>query len=692
MICQSRFTGQTLLAFLAILFTATPGEAQERRGGTPQLLPVEQADAQPAAEREGRNRRNGQPRRDDADEERETGEERPSGGRGRRAAASADGSNVKANYTKYEYMIPMRDGVRLHTAVYVPKDTSEKYPFLMVRTPYSCRPYGVDEYPSRLGPGGKFADERYIFVSQDVRGCWMSEGEFVDIRPHIADKRSPSDIDEASDTWDTIDWLVKNVPGNNGRVGQWGISYPGFYTAAGMIDAHPALKASSPQAPLVDWFMGDDWHHNGALQLAHGFNFLVDFGRPRLGPLKRNRRPRFEAGTPDGYQFFLDMGPLREAEAKYMKGRVAFWKQLMEHDTYDEFWQARNLRPHMKSIQPAVMSVGGWFDAENLFGALQTYRSVERLSPECDNTIVMGPWSHGGWGGNGESLGDVSFNANTGEYFRDNIQYPFFQKHLKPRDNNREKRPEAWMFQTGTNQWREYDAWPPVAAELKDLYLRAGGKLSFAAPDDEDEGPGCDQYWSNPNRPVPIMEGTARGMPREYMVADQRFAARRPDVLVYQTEILESDLAVAGPIEVELHVATSGTDADWVVKIIDVYPNDRTDPSGENAGDVRYGGYQQLVRGDIYRGKFRESFEKPVPFVPDVPTRIVFSLNDICHVFRPGHRLMLQIQSSWFPLFDRNPQTFVDINEAGPDDFQSARQRVYHSAERATRLKLPVVP
>jgi uncharacterized protein len=652
--------------------------AQERQSADSQPRPsLESRNGQP----ESRGRRRGSDSRD--------GEE--SASRGRRAAAGADDS-VKANYTKYEYMIPMRDGVRLFTAVYVPKDTSEEHPILMVRTPYSCRPYGVDEYPSRLGPDRKFAEEKYILVSQDVRGCWMSEGNFVDIRPHIAEKRGPDDVDEASDTWDTIDWLVKNIDGNNGCVGQWGISYPGFYTAAGMIDAHPALKASSPQAPLVDWFMGDDWHHNGALQLSHGFNFLVDFGRPRRGPVKRNRRPRFDTGTPDAYQFFLDMGPLREAESKYMKGRVAFWRELMEHGTYDEFWQARNLRPHMKEIKPAVMTVGGWFDAENLFGALETYRSVERQSSDCDNTIVMGPWSHGGWGGSGESLGDVSFHAETGEFFRDKIQFPFFQRYLKRNKETRDaKRPEAWMFQTGTNQWREHDAWPPSDAKLKDVYLRAGGKLSLDPPTEDEADPGYDQYWSNPDRPVPILEGTHRGMPREYMVADQRFAARRPDVLVYQTDVLESDLAVAGPIEVELHVATSGTDADWVVKIIDVYPNDRSDPNS-NPRDVRYGGYQQLVRGDVFRGKFRESFEKPVPFEPDEPACIKFSLSDISHVFRPGHRLMVQIQSSWFPLFDRNPQRFVDIYSAGPEDFQTARQRVYHSPERATRLRMPVLP
>jgi putative CocE/NonD family hydrolase len=666
------------IAFSLLLLAPSQAGAQERRSTETQPRPsLESRNGQPESRR----------RRRDADSR--DGEDSAAGGR--RAAAEGNDS-IKVNYTKYEYMIPMRDGVRLFTAVYAPKDTSKKHPILLVRTPYSCRPYGVDEYPSRLGPDGKFTGEKYILVSQDVRGCWMSEGEFVDIRPHIAEKRGPNDVDEASDTWDTIDWLVKNIDGNNGRVGQWGISYPGFYTAAGMIDAHPALKASSPQAPLVDWYMGDDWHHNGALQLAHGFNFLVDFGRARRGPVKRNRRPRFDAGTPDGYQFFLDLGPLREAETKYMKGRVAFWRELMEHGTYDEFWQARNLRPHMKEIKPAVMTVGGWFDAENLFGALETYRSVERQSPDSENTIVMGPWSHGGWGGGGESLGDVSFHAETGEFFRDKIQFPFFQRHLKGgRESRDAKQPEAWMFQTGTNQWREHDSWPPGNAELKELYFRAGGKLSFDPPTDEEADPGYEQYWSNPNRPVPIMEGTHRGMPRDYMVGDQRFAARRPDVLVYQTDVLETDLAIAGPIEVELHVATSGTDADWVVKIIDVYPNDRSDPDS-NGREVRYGGFQQLVRGDVFRGKFRESFERPVPFEPDKPACITFSLADISHVFRPGHRLMVQVQSSWFPLFDRNPQKFVDIYSAGQEDFQAARQRVYHSPDRATRLRMPVLP
>jgi predicted acyl esterase len=396
------------------------------------------------------------------------------------------------------------------------------------------------------------------------------------------------------------------------------------------------------------------------------------------------------------------MGPLREADAKYMKGEIAFWKQIMEHDTYDAFWQARNLRPHMKNIKHAVMTVGGWFDAEDLYGTLGTYRSVEQLSPESDNTIVMGPWVHGGWSrGSGESLGDAQFNAPTGEFYRDKIEFPFFQHYLKDKGDGR--RPEAWMFQTGTNQWQEYDAWPPKAAVMKDIYLAASGQLAFQPATARREGDaGYDEYWSNPHRPVPTMEGTAIGMPREYMTADQRYAARRPDVLVYEGDVLQSDFVVAGPIEVELYVSTSGTDSDWVVKLIDVNPNDKAgQPAGAGGGglippsnpsEVKLGGYQQLVRGDIMRGKYRNSFEKPEAFTPDVPTLVKFTMPDICHAFRQGHRLMVQVQSTWFPLADRNPQTFVNINQAGPEDFVSARQRVYRDPQRATRLRMPVLP
>lgn len=597
--------------------------------------------------------------------------------------------DVKALYTKYEYRIPMRDGVRLFTAVYVPKDTSQKYPFLLRRTPYNCKPYGVDQYPEKLGPSELFAKSGYIFVFQDVRGRWMSEGELVNMRPQIADKRSPRDIDESSDTFDTIDWLLKNVPGNNGRVGQWGVSYPGFYTSCGMIDAHPALKASSPQAPICDWFIGDDWHHNGAFHLTHAFNFLANFGRPRPEPTKKFDF-KFDHAMRDGYRFFLELGPLAQADPKHFQGQVAYWNEVMRHGSYDEFWKARNLRPHLKNVKPAVLTVGGWFDAENLFGALETYRNVEKQSPGCANTIVMGPWVHGGWvAGDGASLGDASFAAKTGEFYREKIEFPFFEHYLK--DKGKDVRPEAWMFQTGTNQWRQYAAWPPQEAKPRELYVRAGGKLAFDAPTAADRDPGYDEYPSDPRRPVPYMERIETVMAPEYMTADQRFASRRPDVLVYQTDVLDADLAVAGPIEVELHVATTGTDADWVVKVIDVYPDDLPDPN-PNPRNVRLGGYQQLLRGDAFRGKFRESFERPVAFEPNQPAVVKFTLQDVCHVFRPGHRLMVQIQSSWFPLFDRNPQKFVDIYSAEAKDFQTAMQRVYRTPERGTKLRMLVAP
>jgi putative CocE/NonD family hydrolase len=595
---------------------------------------------------------------------------------------------IKAHYTKYEHRIPMRDGKRLFTAVYVPKDGAKKYPILLRRTPYSCKPYGVDQYPTDLGPSPLFIKKGYIFAYQDVRGRWMSEGDFVDMRPE-QDHKDKSAVDESTDAWDTIDWLVKKVPNNNGKAGMYGTSYPGFYTAAGMIDAHPALKAASPQAPVTDWFMGDDWHHNGALFLPHLFNFMAGFGRPRPEPTKKFEH-KFDHGTPDGYQFFLQMGTLANANAKYFKKEVAFWDQVMKHGTYDEFWQARNLRAHMKNIRPAVLTVGGWFDAENLFGALETFRQVEKHSTKlAHNTLVMGPWSHGGWNrGDGEALGDVTFNARTSVYFREKIELPFFEYHLKGKGNF--KTPKAWVFETGTNLWRTHDAWPPRQSQEKALYFRSRGRLMWSPPANTDAGEQLDEYVSDPARPVPYIDKIDNRMMAGYMVADQRFAGRRPDVLVYQTDVLDEDVTLAGPIEATLHVSTTGTDADWVVKVIDVYPDDYPDPKPNPAG-VRMGGYQQLVRGDVMRGKFRSSFSKPEPFTPGSQAEVKFTLSDICHVFRPGHRIMVQVQSTWFPLVDRNPQTFVDIYRAKPSDFRKATHRVYRSPELASHLKVRVV-
>jgi putative CocE/NonD family hydrolase len=606
------------------------------------------------------------------------------------SAVRAQGlEHVKANYTKYEYRIPMRDGKKLFTSVYVPKDDTQLYPLLMTRTPYSVRPYGADQYKADLGPSPLFGKAGYIFVYQDVRGRWMSEGEHVNMRPHIATKKGPQDIDEASDTYDSVDWLLKHVPNHNGKVGLWGISYGGFYTVAGMIDAHPALKAASPQAPVTDWFIGDDWHHNGALFLPHCFNFMSNFGRPRPEPIKKEK-PRFEHGTPDGYQFFLDMGPLTNADAKFFKGDVAFWNEVMKHGSYDDFWKARNIRAHIKDIKPAVMTVGGWFDAENLFGALETNKAVRATSIGPGNILVMGPWIHGGWGGgrgDGDGLGFVKFNAKTANYYREQIELPFFEFHLKGKGDF--KAPVAWVFETGTNQWRRHDAWPPRNAKPKTLYFHERGRLSFDTP--SQDGDAHDEFVSDPAKPVPYLEKIFIGMSTEYMVADQRFAARRPDVLVYETEVLPDDVTIAGPLAVDLHVATSGTDADWVVKLIDVYPDDFPDPDPNPAG-VRMGGFQQLVRGDVMRGKFRHSFEKPEPFLPGKSDTVKLAVPDVYHTFRTGHRIMVQVQSSWFPLVDRNPQTFVDIYSAKESDFKKATQQVFRSRDKASRVTVNVVP
>jgi len=601
------------------------------------------------------------------------------------ALAPAQGLEwVQANYTKYEYRIPMRDGPRLFTAVYVPKDTSKRWPILLNRTPYTVRPYGADRHRTSLGPSEKCARDLFLFAYQDVRGRGRSEGEFVNVRPRLPAK-GPREIDETTDTWDTIEWLLRNVPGHNGRVGLWGISYPGFYASMGAIDAHPALKCSSPQAPVTDWFIGDDFHHNGAFFLPHGFNFFASFGRPRTEPPAMDD-PQFRHGTPDGYRFFLDLGPLRNADERLFRGGVPFWKELMEHGSYDDFWKARDVRPHLRDVQPAVLTVGGWFDAEDLFGALETYRAIERQSPGTSNRLVMGPWSHGGWArGDGDALGFVRFHAKTARFFQEEIEFPFFRRHLKETDEP--ELPEAFVFETGRNQWRRHDAWPPRQTVERTFWFRERGRLAHEPPADEQ---GFDEYPSDPAKPVPSYSGIHIGMAREYMVDDQRQAARRPDVVVYQTEPLEEDVTLAGPIGADLHVSTTGTDSDWVVKLIDVYPDDFPDPDPNPTG-VRMAGFQQLVRGEPMRGKFRNGFDKPEPFEPGKPARVAFTMPDVYHTFRNGHQIMVQVHSTWFPLVDRNPQKFCDIYAATEADFQKTTQRVLRSRGAASALRVRVL-
>ena len=592
---------------------------------------------------------------------------------------------IRANFTKFQHRIPMRDGVRLFTSVYVPNDRSRTYPILMKRTPYGVAPYDLDRYPTRLGPTPDFAREGFIFVEQDVRGRSMSEGTFVNMRPHDPDKRGASDIDESTDTYDTIEWLLANVDRHNGRVGQWGISYPGFYASAGMIDSHPALRAVSPQAPIADWFIGDDMHHHGAFILPLGFNFFSRFGQRQENPTTKRSEP-FDHHTEDGYQFFLDLGPLRHANDRYFKGEIAFWNQITEHPNYDAFWQSRNIVPHLRNIGCAVMVVGGWFDTEDLYGPLATYRAVEENNPGIFNVLVMGPWSHGGWSrASGDALGTADFGFATSEYYREHVVLPFFKHFLA--DEGDLDLPEALVFETGANRWRSFDAWPPPARRERRLYLGEAGGLSFEPPT-ASEG-ASDAYVSDPARPVPYTMEIATRWTRNHMTEDQRFAAWRPDVLVYQTDVLTEDLTVAGPITAELWVSTTGRDADWIVKVIDAYP-------GENPNDVddeAWPGHRQmLVRAEVMRGRFRDSYEEPRPMVPDEVTRVSFELRDAFHTFKRGHRLMVHIQSTWFPFVDRNPQSWVpNIFEATEEDFIAVTNRVHRSREHPSLIRVGIL-
>jgi putative CocE/NonD family hydrolase len=585
---------------------------------------------------------------------------------------------TRSHYTKYEYRIPMRDGINLFTAVYAPKDMAQTYPILMQRTPYSVAPYGIDNYPSLLRPSELAEKEGFIFVYQDVRGRYLSEGTFTDVPPHKAVLNGPKDTDESTDTYETIDWLVKNVPNNNGRVGMWGISYPGFYAAYGLINSHPALKAVSPQAPMGDVGNGDDAYHNGAFYLAANFGFYTLFQPRGPQPERPHRASDFDYGTKDQYDFYLRMGPLANANDRFLKNKNVYWNEILQHSAYDEYWQSRAQAPHMKNVTPATLFVGGWFDAEDLSGPLKLFRAVEENGPKAPSTLVMGPWCHGCWSrAEGETLGDLDFASNTSEFFREHVELPFFVQNLKGKGDGLRAMPDneipkAWVFETGTNQWLRFAEWPPKNTLPKALYLGSKGTLSFTA----ESAQASDEYLSDPAKPVPVLSGIGPGMPRDYLTYDQRFASRRPDVLVYQTPTLDHDVTIAGPIHPVLKVSTSGTDSDFIVKLIDVYPNDYPNPDPNPTG-VQMGGYQQLVRGEPFRGKYRNSLTKPEPFAPGKPARIDYDMPDICHTFRTGHRIMVQVQSTWFPLIDRNPQQFENIPAGKAADFVKATERVY---------------
>lgn len=601
-------------------------------------------------------------------------------------------SGTETHYTKYAYDIPMRDGTTLYTAVYVPKDTTQNYPFLMKRSPYSSGPYEKGKYPGHLGPNGtnRFAEEGYIFVYQDVRGRFMSEGTYRHMTPACTETDPPDCVDESTDMHDTVAWLLNNVGHNNGRVGIWGISYPGFYAAASIINSHPAIKAASPQAPIADWFVGDDFHHNGAFYLQDAFAFLYFFESPGPNPTDAWGKlwgPRFDFKTDDAYQFFLDMGALPNANDRYFHHKVAFWDSMMTHGTYDAFWQSRNLIPHMKGVTANVMTVGGLYDAEDPHGPVGLYRSIETNNPGINNILVLGPWFHGGWvRADGDHLGDVSFEKKTSVYYQENVDLPFFNYYLK--DKGTWDPSEVLAFASGSNEWHHLDAWPPSEAEDVSLYLTDDGAVTFAGPSATDEA--FDAYVSDPANPVPYTQEKRIDRTREYMVEDQRFAGKRPDVLVYQTSPLTEDMTFAGPISADLFVSSTGTDADFVVKLIDVYPDDTPEwqTPKDKYLDVPMGGYEMMVRGQVFRAKFRHSFEHPEPLTPGEVTEIAFDTPDIFHTFKAGHRIMVQVQSSWFPLVDRNPQTFTDIYSASDADFQSATQRIYRSAAHPSHLRV----
>jgi len=609
---------------------------------------------------------------------------------------------VREAYTKYEYRIPMRDGVHLFTAVYVPKDTSRPYPFLMTRTPYSAgvraqgeTRYGVDWSPESLGPSREFEDAGYIFVTQDVRGRHMSEGLWQEMTPHGKGKLEQGEGRESEDMHDTVAWLLKNVPNNNGKVGIWGISYPGFYTAASIIDSHPAIRAASPQAPIADLYLGDDSYHGGAFKLAANFDFYSSFVAAENPSPKAASGGGFDYDEADGYDFFLKHLTLNNIARTMSDQQRELFMPNIEHDTYDHFWQSRAIGPHMKNVKAAVLTVGGWYDAEDFQGPFTIHDAVKRHNPNTVNALVVGPWVHGGWmRGDGARLGHVRFDANTGDYFRREIQFPFFEQHLKGVKPAKSLAPVT-MFETGTNVWRSYDTWPPKPARARTLYFGPNGTLTWQQPAGEG---GFDEYVADPRRPVPYIGYAATGVPREFMVSDQRFAASRPDVLVYQSEVLEHDVTIAGNVLPKLFVSTSGTDADWVVKLIDVYPAEYpAAPGGERGRDVgppavKLGGFQQLVRGNPLRGKFRNGYERPQPFVPGKVEALGVAIGDVNHTFRRGHRIMVQVQSSWFPLIDLNPQTFVRIPDAKPEDFRKATQRVYRAPATPSGVQLMVMP
>ncbi len=612
-------------------------------------------------------------------------------------AQNTDSIWITNNYTKKEVYITMRDGVRLFTSVYIPKSLKEKNPILLTRTPYSCSPYGEENFSAYWGNYKKaYFKEGYIFVTQDVRGRWMSEGEFIDVRPFNENKIG-NETDEASDTYDTIDWLLKNIQNNNGNVGVFGISYPGFYSTMAAASNHPALKAVSPQAPVTNWFIGDDFHHNGAFFQMDAFDFYSAlgsaFGVPHPKPLSK-AAPSVGFPIHDNYEFYLKQGCL-ENLTKLTGDSIKFWSEMMNHPNYDEWWKARDARNATKNLQPAMLWVGGLFDAEDCWGAWNAYKAAEENNPgKAFNKIIEGPWYHGQWSAaDGTHHGNITFGSNTSEYYQQNFEIPFFNFFLKGKGDISQIA-EANIFITGANEWESFTQWPPQNKVGKELYFQESGKLTSTKPETKNS---FSEYVSDPAKPVPYEEKVHFNRTRTYMSNDQRFASRRTDVLSFQTDTLIENITVTGNVIADLMTSISTTDADFIVKIIDVFPDsygyNEVDIYAEKDAKNQYpmGGYQMLVRAEIFRGRYRNSFESPLPFSPGKVEEVKFELPSIAHQFKKGHRIMFQVQSSWFPLVDRNPQQFIDIYHCNESDFVKSEIKIYHDSKNASKIILPVL-
>ena len=598
------------------------------------------------------------------------------------AQAQSEPPDPPEGFDKIEQMIPMRDGVKLHTIIYAPKSHTGSLPILFNRTPY-----GIDGMYN-VFPSGilkDLIDDPFIFAFQDIRGRFKSEGQFVMLRP-LRDPANAKAIDETTDTYDTIDWMIKNIPNNNGRVGMFGTSYPGWLVVMAVLEPHPALKAVIEEATPADMFLGDDFHHNGAFRLTYGFEYCYALETSNL-------TSNFKFDRYDTYQWYLRLGPLSNVDEKYVHGKLPTWNNFVSHPNYDEFWQHQALVNQLKKVTVPIIHVAGWWDQEDFYGPVKAYEVLEKTDTNHVNHLVAGPWNHGGWNRpTGDKLGNIDFGSPVSQYFRSDILHPWFAYYLK--DKGQLKQPEALTFETGTNKWSSFDAWPPRDnITQRKLYIRGNGQLSFEPPSESKDQ--YDSYVSDPAHPVPYRprpieptynpadQGGSRWS--TWLLEDQRFVENRSDVLTWETDALTEDTVIAGNIVAHLFASTSGTDSDWVVKLIDVYPE-------SYPKDPKMGGYQLMIANEILRGRFRNSFTRPEPIPANRPVEYTIDLHTANHAFLKGHRIMVQVQSTWFPLYDRNPQTFVsNIFAAKESDFQSATQKVFRSGQHASYIALPVL-